>query len=254
MTLIKQPADIEILRAGGKILARILRSVAEQVKPGVTTFELNELAEKLIYEVGGIPSFKNYGTPPYPAGLCTSINAELVHGIPSKERILKNGDIISLDIGMKYPATDGLYTDMAITLPVGKVDNDVKKLITVTKKALQIVEQNLRPGIDLQYISGLIQNFVERNGFNVIRDLVGHGIGYQVHEEPQVPNYVIPNFHLQIQSGMVLAFEPMVAVGSYKVLTKDDGWTVETVDKSLTAHFEHTFVVTEKGNEVITRE
>jgi methionyl aminopeptidase len=254
MTSIKTPAEIAILRQGGKILARILQTVAAEVKPGATTFELNELAEKLIHEAGGVPSFKNYGYPPYPAGLCTSVNAELVHGIPSKEVILKDGDIISLDIGMKYPAASGLYTDMAVTIPVGKVGDEVKNLITVTKKALQVVEQHLRPGIDLQYISGLIQDWVERNGFGVIRDLVGHGVGYQVHEEPQVPNYVIPNFHLTLKPGMVLAFEPMVSAGNYDVLTKEDGWTVETVDKSLTAHFEHTFVVTENGNEVITRE
>ena len=155
---------------------------------------------------------------------------------------------------MKYPAKDGLYTDTAVTVPVGKISAQIRKLLDVTRQSLEIVQDNLKPGIDLQAISGLIENWIEKNGFGVVRDFVGHGVGYQVHEEPQVPNYIIPNFHLQLKPGMVLAFEPMVALGSADVFTKEDNWTVVTMDNSLTAHFEHTFVVTEDGNEVLTKE
>lgn len=252
MITIKTDEEIKLLRTGGKILANILKYVSEQVKPGISTFELNEIAEKMIYEQGGRPSFKNYGMPPYPSGLCTSVNSEIVHGIPKKDTILKNGDIISLDIGMEYPAKNGLYTDMAVTVPVGEIDQQTKNLIQTTKKALQIVADNLRPGIDLQEIAGKIQAFVEGQGFNVVRDMVGHGVGHAVHEEPQIPNYVIPNYHVKVEKGMVLAFEPMVTIGDYHIVTAKDNWTAITADNSLSAHFEHTFAVIDKGNLIIT--
>lgn len=253
MITIKSENEIAILKKGGKILAAILKFVSSKAKPGISTFELNEIAEKMIYEQGGRPSFKNYGNPPYPAALCTSVNEEIVHGIPSKKTILKNGDIVSLDIGMQYPAVDGLYTDMAVTLPVGHISKQAKLLLKVTQKAIEIIEKHLKPGMDLQDIGAMVQNWVEKNNMQVIRDFVGHGVGYAVHEDPQIPNYVITKFHCQVQPGMVLAFEPMVSLGNYEVETKSDGWTAVTKDKSLTAHFEHTFVITKEGCEVITR-
>lgn len=253
MITIKTKEEIDLLRQGGHILAEILDLVVNEVRVGVSTAKLNQIAEDLIKQAGGRPSFKNYGSPPFPCALCTSVNSELVHGVAKPQVILKNGDIISLDIGMQYPSVGGLYTDMAKTVAVGKISKQANKLMEVTKHALNIVEQELRPGIDLQLIAAKIQNWVEKNSFNVIRDLVGHGVGHQVHEDPQIPNYVIPNYHVEAKQGMVLAFEPMVSAGSYEVITKEDQWTVETEDKSLTAHYEHTFAVTETGNEVLTR-
>lgn len=252
MSLIKTIEEIALLREGGKRLNHVLYTVAAMVKPGISTGELNAMAEKMIIDLGGRPAFKGYGNPPFPAGLCTSVNSEVVHGIPEYDIILKAGDIIGLDIGMQYPAKDGLYTDMAITVPVGKISKEAQHLVSVTKKSLAIVPKMLRPGIDLQEISAKIQEYVEKNGFSIVRDLVGHGVGHGVHEEPQVPNFVIPHYHFVIKPGMVLAFEPMVTAGRPDVVTLDDDWTVETEDDSLSAHFEHTMAVTADGCEIIT--
>ena len=248
----KTVEEINLIHAGGKIIHRVLMTVAEAVRPGISTWELNELAERLISEGGGIPSFKGYGNPPYPAALCTSVNSEVVHGIPSCEVVLKEGDIISLDIGMRYPAIGGLYTDTAVTVGVGKISSEAKRLIDATRRSLDIIIENLRPGEDWQNVAGLAQRFIESQGFSVIRDLVGHGVGHGVHEDPQLPNYVIKNYHLRLEEGMVLAFEPMVVAGDYDVITKDDDWTVATLDNSLSAHFEHTVAITKYGCEVLT--
>jgi methionyl aminopeptidase len=254
MTTVKTTEEIALLRQGGKILARILATVASAVKPGVSTLALDQLAEKLVREAGGRPSFKNYGKPPYPATLCTSVNEQVVHGIPSAEVILREGDIISLDIGMQYPAHDGLYTDMAVTVGVGKISETVERLMATTKRALELVEENLKAGVDLQTLGKMIEDSVGAEGFGVVHDLVGHGVGYAVHEDPQVPNFYIPNYHFIVKTGMVLAFEPMVTEGDFAVETLPDDWTIATVDRTLAAHFEHTFVVMDDGCEVLTKE
>jgi methionyl aminopeptidase len=253
MSVIKTKEEITLIHEGGKKLHAILAQVAGMVKPGVSTGDLNRAAERLIVEAGGRPSFKGYGKPPYPAGLCTSVNSEVVHGIPHDDLILEEGDIIGLDIGMQYPANGGLYTDMAVTVPVGDVSPEAMKLITVTRDVLDKALALVRPGIDLQDISRFIQTYVEGNGFGIVRDLVGHGVGHGVHEEPQVPNFVIPSYHLILKPGMVLAFEPMVTAGDYEVVTLDDEWTIETQDRSLSAHFEHTVAVTEEGSIILTK-
>lgn len=252
MITYKSTEEIKILREGGKILHQILHETATLAQPGVTTWKLDEVAEKAILAAGGIPAFKHYGRPPYPATLCTSVNDAVVHGIPSKEVILVEGDIISLDIGMKYPAIGGLYTDMAITVPVGQIDKQTTKLLDVTQKSLEMIAGNIGPGVDWQYVAGLIQRYIEAHGFGIVRSMVGHGVGYEVHEDPQLPNYVIDDYHLILKEGMVLAFEPMVTMGDYNIKTLDDDWTVSTADGSLAAHFEHTMAITKNGVIVIT--
>ncbi|MBU1131666.1 type I methionyl aminopeptidase [Patescibacteria group bacterium] len=254
MISLKSEKEIKLLQKGGKILAQVLETVKRKARPGVSTRELNELAEELILTAGGAPSFKGYGdrSNPFPAALCTSVNDEVVHGIPGRY-VLKNGDILSLDIGMRYPSKNGLYTDMAFTMPIGKVNKRTKKLIKVTKKALDLWIKNLKPGKKLNDIAKIIQIYIEGNGFSIVRDLVGHGVGHAIHEDPQIPNYFIPGFNVELKEGMVLAFEPMVCEGDYRIKTRKDGWTIVTLDGSLCAHFEHTVAVTKRGGKVLTK-
>ena len=254
MSLLKSQQEIEILKIGGKILSEILQSVVKQAKAGITTEELDALAERLILEKGGEPSFKGYGDhrQVYPATLCTSINEQVVHGIPDST-ILKGGDILSLDIGMRYPKKNGLFTDMAVTVAIGKIGKIEKKLIKVTRKALDIWLKKIKPGADLNDIAKQVQDYVESNEFSVIRELAGHGVGHAVHEPPMIPNYYTPNHKFILKEGMVLALEPMVSAGDYHIKTLADGWTVVTVDKSVCAHFEHTVAVTKNGCEVLTK-
>ena len=252
MAKIETKEEIALIRQGGKMLNKILMQVAEIVRPGVSTFELDQMGEKLIRQAGGIPAFKNYGQPPYPGSVCTSINAEVVHGVPRKDRILKEGDIISLDVGMRYPAENGLYTDMAITVPVGKIGSELQKLVDVTRQALDIYKDNLRAGEKWSKVAGKVQKYVEGQGYGLVRDLVGHGVGHAVHEEPQLPNYVIPTYDFVLREGMVLACEPMVTSGDYEIETMEDHWTVATKDRKYSAHFEHTFAITKTGCEVLT--
>ena len=254
MALLKSPQEIEILRTGGKILAEILKLVAKEAKASVTTAELDELAERMIREKGGEPSFKGYGDhgPSYPATLCTSINEQVVHGIPGST-VLKDGDVLSLDIGMKYPKKSGLFTDMAVTVAIGRIGEIEKKLIKVTRHALDIWLNKIKPNVDLNEIARQVQEYVESNGFSVIRELAGHGVGHAVHESPMIPNYYSPNSEFILKEGMVLALEPMVSAGGYRIKTLSDGWTIVTVDKSVCAHFEHTVAVTKNGCEVLTK-
>lgn len=258
MVTIKKPVEIEVLRQGGKILAEILNEIITQAKSGVKTIELDQLAEKLIKQKGGIPSFKNYQgrgeDVPFPTTICASVNNQLVH-TPASNYQLKDGDILSIDIGMKYPNNEqGLYTDMATTVSIGKVPSLTRKLLKVTKQSLVEGISKIKEGNNLNDISRAIQGYVEAQGFSVVRQLVGHGVGYQVHEEPRVPNYVDPkNSNLELKAGMVLAIEPMVNVGDYSIKTMDDGWTVATADGKLCAHFEHTVVVTKDGFEILTK-
>jgi len=262
MISIKTPEEIEIMAEGGKILAKIMKELEKKVRPGTTTKELDRLAESLILKSGGRCSFKGYKSTdgetvrPYPYCLCTSINEEIVHAAPS-ERVLKEGEIISLDLGIFYPSTSsgqikGFHTDMAITVPVGKVDPDVQRLIRVTKKALKRGIKKIKPGNTIGDIGNTIQRYVESQGFNVIRDLCGHGIGKKLHEDPQILNYGKRHTGPEIKRGMVFCLEPMVTMGDWKIKRKKDGFGYETVDGSLSAHFEHTVAVTKNSCKILT--
>jgi len=246
MIEIKSKREIEIIKEGGKHLAEIMERLKKKVYPGVSTEELNRAAQALILKYGGKCSFKGYND--FPACLCTSVNEEIVH-VPPSQRILKEGDIISLDLGFFYK---GFHTDMAITLPVGKVNPEVLRLIRVCKKALKRGIKKIRPGNTVGDIGNTIQRYVEGQGFNVIRDLCGHGIGRDLHEDPQILNYGKRHSGPKLKEGMVLCLEPMVSIGDYKIKKSKDGIGYETVDGSLTAHFEHTVLVTKEGAETLT--
>ena len=239
--------EIEILRRGGMILAKIMSELEKRVKPGITTKYLNEVAEDLILKHGAESSFKGFNK--YPAILCTSLNEEIVHAVP-KKRKLKKGDILSLDLGIRF---NGYCTDMATTLPVGKVNKEAKKLIKATKEALKIGISQAKPGNHLEDIGYVIQKYVEKNGFNVVRELVGHGVGKKVHEEPKIPNYGERGTGPELVEGMVLALEPMVTVGDWYVKKTKDGFGYKTADNSLSCHFEHTIAITKKGPQILTQ-
>ena len=253
MTILKNIEDINKLREGGKILASVLREAASRALPGAKTTELDKLAEKIIKEAGGRPSFKNYKTAddkiPYPASLCVSINEEVVHGIPG-ERVLKDGDIVSLDLGMEYK---GFYTDMAITVPVGKASEQAEKLIETTKESLNLGIMAVKAGAFTGDIGYAIQSFAEKNGFNVIRKLVGHGLGRKAHESPEVPSFGLKGKGEVLKEGEVIAIEPMITAGRHDIYLDQDWWTWKTKDGSLSAHFEHTIIVTKTGAEIITK-
>lgn len=249
--LIKTQEEIDIIAEGGKLMRDILHKTAELVKPGISTWELNQFAEDQIYKIGGRPSFKGYGPKknPFPAGLCTSVNDQVVHGIPSKDVILKNGDIIGLDIGMEFK---GLYTDTAITVAAGKVSDKAQKLIDTTKKCLDLCLKEAKAGNRIGDISYVIQKTAQDAGFGVVRELVGHGVGYDVHEDPAVPCYGKKRTGPVLQEGMVLAIEPMLTMGEYFVVFENDGWTISTKDGSLSAHFEHTIAITKHEARILT--
>jgi len=247
MIKIYAPQEMEVMRQGGGILAKIMDKLIKEVKPGITTKYLNKVAEDLILKYGAESSFKGFNN--YPNALCTSLNEEIVHALPG-ERKLKQGDILSLDLGIRYK---GYCTDLAITLPVGKIDEKTKKLIETTKQALEIGIEQAKAGNHLEDIGWAIQNYVEKRGFNVIRELVGHGVGKGVHEEPQIPNYGKKGRGPKLKEGMILALEPMVAVGDWHVEKCEDGFGYRTKDKSLAAHFEHTIAITKAGPEILTK-
>lgn len=241
------------MRQGGHILARVLHQVAAAVRPGISTLELNDLAERGLRELGASPSFLRYGEAegnPFPASLCTSIDATVVHGIPTATVMLKPGQIIGLDLGCWY---QGLCTDMAITVPVGAVSPLARKLIKIAQQSLEAGLKQVCAGAKLGDISHAIQTLVEANGFSVVRQLTGHGVGKEVHEEPPVPNFGSPGTGLTLPVGATLAIEPMVNQGGAEVGFLPDGWTVVTADGSLSSHFEHTVVVTKQGCEVLTK-
>ncbi|MBL7058116.1 type I methionyl aminopeptidase [Patescibacteria group bacterium] len=256
MISIKTDKEIEVLREGGLILGGILNDVARKVKPGVTTLELETLACLLIKAANGRPSFKGYkpsrGSKPFPTALCTSINYEVVHAPAIPSRILKSGDIVGIDIGMEYK---GLYTDTAVTVGVGVITNEAKKLLKVTNNSLHKSIEVIKPGAKLSDVSKAIQEHTEMNGYSVVRDFVGHGVGYAVHEDPQVPNFVNKQTRrddIILKKGMVLAIEPMITAGSFEVDVLKDGFSVVTKDKSLAAQFEHTVAVVDGGVVIIT--
>ncbi len=243
---LKSKKEIEIMRAGGKIASYILNELKKSLKPGITTKEIENMTDKLIERNKVKASFKGYRK--YPACICISVNEEIVHGLPS-DRVLKEGDIISLDLGIFYK---GFHSDTAITCPIGEITPQARKLIAVTKKALQEGIKDSREGNFLGNVQNTIQNVIEKQGFGVIKDLVGHGIGKNLQESPTVPNYGKPGTGSILQEGMTLAIEPMVAVGGWEVKISKDGWTVVTLDKSLSAHFEHTIAITKKGPIILT--
>ncbi|HDO23601.1 MAG TPA: type I methionyl aminopeptidase [bacterium] len=252
MITIKSKEEIKILREGGNILALVLNEVSAAAKPGITAIELDALAEKLIRRAGGEPSFKNYktgGDKPFPASLCVSVNSEIVHGIPSKDKILKEGDIAGLDLGLRHK---GLYTDMAITVPVGAVSEEVRCLVEAAKKSLDAGISAVKDGAHIGDIGFAVQQYAELQGFSVVKKLVGHGVGYGVHEEPEIPNYGKLGTGPRLKEGMVLALEPMINKGGDDIILSGDGWTWETKDGSLSVHFEHTVAVTKSGAEVLT--
>ena len=243
----KTAQQIKDMREGGKRLAESLQVVVEATKPGITTQELDEVAAKAISERGGKPSFLGYEG--FPKTLCASINQEVVHGIPSRERVVQAGDIIGLDLGLWYK---GLCTDMAVTIPVGKVSKIAKKLLKVTKKSLQIAIEQARPGNTTGDIGYAVQKYAESHGFGVVRDLAGHGVGLEVHESPLVLNYGQAGSGEVLKPGLVIAIEPMLTVGDYRVKTLADNWTIETIDGSLAAQFEKTLAITADGPVVLT--
>jgi methionyl aminopeptidase len=248
MIQIKSQREIEIMARGGEILAATVRLLEDRVRPGMTTLELDRIADDFISShPGAVPAFK--GLYNFPASICTSINQEIVHGIPSKKRVIQEGDIVSLDIGVKL---DGYYTDSATTVAVGKVDDQSRKLLDVTREALAAGIAAARPENHIGDIGAAVQEVVEAAGFSVVRDLVGHGIGVGFHEEPQVPNYGKPKRGVRLQPGLTIAIEPMVNVGKPGTRTMPDRWTVVSVDGTRSAHFEHTIAVTENGPRVLT--
>jgi methionyl aminopeptidase len=248
MIPLKSEQDLALLRISGAILARVLKKLEQAVRPGITTAQINALAEELVLKEKAEAAFRGYKG--FPASVCASVNEEIVHGIPD-ERKLQNGDIISIDLGINYK---GYFSDAAVTVAVGKVDAKKRKLIEVTRKALDEGISEARPGNHLFDISYSIQNYVEKYGFSVVRQFVGHGIGVSLHEEPEIPNFGRKHLGPVLKSGMVLAIEPMVNMGTWEAEIKENGWTAVTKDGAPSAHFEHTVAITEKGPEILTKE
>ena len=248
MIQLKSPREIEIMAAGGRILGATVEMLRREVRPGMSTLQLDELAESFIRgHRGATPSFKGlYG---FPGSVCVSINEEIVHGIPSRKRVLKDGDIISIDVGVKY---EGYHTDSATTVPVGAVTDESQRLLDVTQRALAAGIDAAQPGNHVGDIGAAIQTVVEASKFSIVRDLVGHGIGVAFHEEPQVPNYGKPRRGTKLVPGLTIAIEPMVNAGGPGTRTMPDRWTVVTTDGSRSAHFEHTVAITESGPRVLT--
>jgi methionyl aminopeptidase len=250
MIITKSHAEIEKMYRAGQLVGHLLRELVEMVKPGITTLELDEYAERRIRSAKAIPTFKGYRG--YPYSICTSVNEQVVHGFPSNRR-LKEGDIISIDCGATL---DGYVGDSALTVPVGEISEEAGKLIAVTEESLYRAIEQMRVGNRLYDVSYAVQSFVEPLGYTVVRDFCGHGIGTAMHEDPQVPNYAPsgrPGTGPRLREGWVLAIEPMVNIGTHKVRIEKDGWTVTTIDGKLSAHFEHTIAITQNGPWILTR-
>jgi len=246
MIIIKSQREIELMRKAGEITARALEEIEKHVKPGISTLELDKIAEELILSYNATPAFKGYRG--FPASICASINEEVVHGIPGLRR-LKDGDIISIDIGAVF---QGYYGDAARTFPVGQVSEDALRLIDVTRQSFFEGIAFAKQGYRLSDISHAIQTYVERHNYSVVRDYVGHGIGQNMHEDPQIPNYGPPGKGPRLKAGMTLAIEPMVNMGGFEVYTLKNKWTVVTSDGSLSAHYENTIVITDGEPEILT--
>ena len=248
MVILKSLQEIERIHKAGLVVADVLREIRQLVKPGVSTLALDEFAEQFIRAAGAKPAFKGYRG--YPRTICASVNDQVIHGIPSKQVVLKTGDLVSIDVGA---VVDGFYGDAAVTVPVETVTAEAERLVRVTEEALARGIAEARPGNRLYDISAAVQRHVEANGFSVVREFVGHGIGRSLHEDPQVPNFGEAGRGPRIQSGMVLAIEPMVNAGGSKTVVQDDQWTAVTADGSLSAHFEHTVAVLDDGPRILTK-
>lgn len=244
---IKSPREIELMREAGKILAKTHEELAKNLRPGMSTWDIDHMGEEIIRSYGCIPSFKNYNG--YPASICVSVNDEVVHGIPHKEHFLDEGDIVSLDAGVIYK---GYHSDAARTYGIGEIDDDAKKLIEVTRQSFFEGIKFAKAGNHLNDISAAIQKYAESFGFGVVRDLVGHGIGSHLHEDPEIPNFARKRKGILLQPGMTLAIEPMITEGSYEVVWLDDDWTVMTEDGGWAAHYENTILITEGEPEILS--
>ncbi len=255
MSLIKTPAEIEALKEGGALLSRVLREIAEACVPGVTTEELDAIARKRFEEAGGRAAFLGHriseDDPPFPAAVCISINEEVVHGLAIPARVVKKGDVVSLDIGVIYK---GLFTDMATTVIAGnEASKEVRQLVADTRESLVRGISVIKAGAWVHNIGEAVEDYLKPKKYGIVKDLVGHGVGHAVHEEPSIPNYREPRAaRVQLKTGMVLAIEPMVTLGSWQVDMKDDGWTIVTDDGSIAAHFEVTIAVTDTGYDLVT--
>jgi methionyl aminopeptidase len=245
--VLRSAAELEKMRAAGRLVGDVLTAMSAMVAPGVTTADLDALAEKLILDAGATPAFKGYHG--YPATICASVNDEVIHGIPSRDRVLREGDIVSIDVGA---ALDGYFGDSALTLPVGRVSEQAATLLRATEESLYKAIDAVKPGGRVSDIGHAVEKHVQGFGFSVVREFVGHGIGRRMHEEPQVPNYGEPGRGPRLSEGMVLAIEPMVNAGRPGVKVLADGWTAVTRDRSLSAHFEHTVAVTADGSWILT--
>ena len=262
MAYIKTQQERDLILEGGQLLGAILEDLVAMVAPGVTTLEIDAEAERRIREVGGLPAFKGYapsGHRPFPGTICACVNDEIVHGIPSKN-VLIEGQIFSIDIGMQYPAKSGLgqdgngfFTDTAITVPVGEISSQARQLLSVTKTSLEKAMNVAHAGTNISEIGRTVERYIEPQGYGIVRDLVGHGVGHAVHEDPAIPNYFEPNLgKKKLEVGAVIAIEPMITAGDYRTDVLDDGWTIVTADGSLSAHFEHTVAITSNGPEILT--
>ncbi|HHY97010.1 type I methionyl aminopeptidase [Acholeplasma equifetale] len=248
MVTIKSTREIELMRKAGSILADTRKFLEPYIKPGVTTLELDILADKFIRDQGAIPSFKNYEG--FPGSICTSVNEVVIHGIPSKTKVLKEGDIISIDLGVNYK---GYHADSAWTYPVGNISPKVQKLLDVTKEALYRGIEMVKPGNTVNDVSRAIESYIRPFGFGIVEEFTGHGIGKSLHEEPYIPNYGEEPFPVIFKPGMTFCIEPMVNIGTKRIRILQDNWTTVTQDKSKSAHFEHTVLVTETGFEILTK-
>jgi methionyl aminopeptidase len=245
---LKTPAEIQVMYEANQIVAQTLKMLEEEITPGQSTLQLDRLAEEFARDHGAEPAFKGYHG--FPGSLCVSLNEQVVHGIPSRKTILKEGDIISIDFGVRYK---GFYGDSAVTLAVGRIDKVHENFIEVARQALYKGIEQARVGNRINNISAAVQNYAEKHGFSVVRQFVGHGIGTQLHEGPEIPNYATSGSSPRIQSGMVLAIEPMINLGSYDVRVLKDGWTVVTCDRKYSAHFEHSVAVTDDGPRILSQ-
>ena len=249
-TSVKTDIEVEAMRVSGRILATVLAEVEKSTQEGVSTGYLASIAERELKSLGGKPVFKGYGDDvKFPAVICISVNDEVVHGIPLDEKIIKKGDIISIDFGVKY---DGMITDAARTFYVGDVSNQVKKLIINTEKSMYAGIQQVRNGVRIGDISSAIQKVLVSGGYGIVRDLVGHGVGHSLHEEPDIPNYGFAGSGPTLHTGMTIAIEPMATLGTHTVTVDEDHWTIRTADGSLAAHFENTVLITDKGYDILT--
>jgi methionyl aminopeptidase len=263
MAFIKTKEEQKLILGGGQILGAILDDLAAMVRPGITSLEIDKEAERRIREAGGLPAFKGYapsGYNPFPGTICACVNHEIVHGIPS-DNVLIEGQIFSIDIGMQYPANsgkgqdgNGFFTDTALTVPVGEISSQARQLLSVTKKSLEKAMDVAVAKAKISDIGKTIERYIEPQGYGIVRDLVGHGVGHAVHEDPAIPNYYEPSLgDKALEAGAVIAIEPMITVGDYRTKVEEDGWTITTADGSLSAHFEHTLIITDNGVVIATQ-